>query len=154
MQREFRKLAASFRAAFNGLARATKNERNFRIHICAVFYVLFFAIIGKIEYVHYPVIFMCFGTVMAVELINSVTELLCDVVSDRFDMLLKAVKDMAAGAVLIAAVGSGAAGLFIFARFDIIRNVMISLSENRYHALLLILSIPVSVLYIAGRKKG
>lgn len=152
MQREFRKLAASFKAALAGLSRTARTERNFRIHICSMLYVLFFAWLGNINKHYYPALFLCFGLVIVTEIINSVIELICNVISNRFDMILKAIKDMAAGAVLVGAICAAAVGMYVFARPEIINNVVLSLFQNLHISLVLIISIPVAVIFILGKK--
>ena len=49
-----------------------------------------------------------------VEALNTAFEYLCDVVSPEFHPLVRKSKDIAAGAVLLSAVGAAAIGLIIF----------------------------------------
>jgi diacylglycerol kinase (ATP) len=52
--------------------------------------------------------------VWVVEALNTAFELLCDVASPEFHPLVKKSKDVAAGAVLLSAIGAVAIGLVIF----------------------------------------
>ncbi len=52
--------------------------------------------------------------VWVAEAFNTALEYLCDVVSPEFHPLVKKSKDIAAGAVLMAAMGAAAVGLFVF----------------------------------------
>jgi diacylglycerol kinase (ATP) len=48
------------------------------------------------------------------EALNTALEFLCDVASPQFHPMVKHAKDVAAGAVLISAIGAVAVGLLIF----------------------------------------
>ncbi len=153
VKRELRKLSASFRAAFNGIGLAVKNERNFRIHICFIFYVLIFACLGSVPADRCAILVLCFGIVTAAELVNSAIELLGDTVTDRFDMALRAIKDMASGAVLMSALCSAVAGLVIFLAPDVLSKVFERLLAMPYIAGAIVLSLPVAVLFVVRRSK-
>jgi diacylglycerol kinase (ATP) len=51
--------------------------------------------------------------VWTAEALNTAFELLCDVASPEFHPLVEKAKDVAAGAVLIAAIGAAAVGLLV-----------------------------------------
>ncbi len=148
LKREFRKLKASFLAAFAGIKLATVNERNFRIHICMLLYVLIFAWLGNVPTGRAAVLVLCIGLVLAAELINSAIELVCDVVSDKFDVALRAIKDMSAGAVLVLAIASAAAGLIIFLEPTVLKTVFDRLFAMPYIAGAIVASIPFAILFI------
>ena len=52
--------------------------------------------------------------VWTAEALNTAFEFLCDVTSPEFDPAVKRAKDVAAGAVLLAAIGAVAIGLLVF----------------------------------------
>ena len=52
--------------------------------------------------------------VFAAELFNTAIEKLCDVVHPDYSEKIKVIKDLAAGAVLVCAVGAVVIGLFVF----------------------------------------
>jgi len=52
--------------------------------------------------------------VFIAEALNTAIELLCDFISPDYQELIKKTKDVAAGAVLIAAIGAAVTGLIIF----------------------------------------
>ncbi len=52
--------------------------------------------------------------VLCAEALNSAIERLCDVVQPELDERIRDIKDIAAGAVLISAIGALVAGLLIF----------------------------------------
>ena len=57
---------------------------------------------------------LCIGMVLATELINTVTELAVDLLTQRYHPMAKLAKDAGAGAVLITALASVAVGVAIF----------------------------------------
>ena len=70
--------------------------------------------IFNINQTEWLVIILCCIIVLALELINTAIENLCDLVSKDFHPVIKIVKDTAAGAVLVSAIGSAVAGAVIF----------------------------------------
>ena len=114
MKQEFFKLGKSFRAAWHGLCSVVRRERNFRIHLVVSAYVLAFAWLGRVSGAQLALLFACIGLVLALELVNTAVETLCDRVTTKQDEQIGKVKDFAAAAVLIAALMAAAAGLAIF----------------------------------------
>jgi undecaprenol kinase len=91
-----------------------KNERNFKIHLVAIIIVTragFYFSISKVEWL---IIILTMMFVTTLELINSAIEYLSNFVSPRFNENIKIIKDVSAGAVLLAAIGSVIIGLIIF----------------------------------------
>ncbi|WP_439182165.1 diacylglycerol kinase [Carboxylicivirga taeanensis] len=57
---------------------------------------------------------LCIALVLAMELLNSTIEALCDYVSAERHELIRKAKNMAAGAVLVVSIAAFAVGLIIF----------------------------------------
>lgn len=110
--------AGSFRQslgfAIAGVRHAFRSQRNFRIHsvIAGVVVIAGFAL--RISRVEWAVIVVLIALVIGLELLNTAIESLVDVASSTFHPLAKIAKDTAAGAILLVALGSAAAGLIIF----------------------------------------
>lgn len=116
-------LARSFRAAFAGIGSALKHERNFQIHLIitiTVFVVL--AILGA-TWLEWAIVIAFVSIVMVAELLNTVLEHLLDYFKPEVNPAIKVMKDMAAGAVLVAALGAAVAGCLI-----IVPKIVTSLS--------------------------
>ena len=105
---------ASFRYAFNGLKILIKEEHNARIHLFAAVCVLIAGIVFKISTREWLVLIFCIGWVIALELINSAIENTADFISKEKSETIKKIKDLSAGAVLVAAIASAVIGLIIF----------------------------------------
>ena len=100
------KLFKSFAFAFNGLKICFASEINFKIHVLFAIIAVLFGIGFKISDTEWLVVVFCIAFVIAMEMINTAIEKLCDVVHKDFHPQIKIIKDMAAGAVLIAAINS------------------------------------------------
>ncbi len=110
------KIVASFVHASDGI-REGLGERNMQIHIVCAFTVTCAGFYYQISTIEWGLVFLCFGLVTGMELFNSAIEKLADVVRDSNKLGYKATKlprDMAAGAVLVAAFFSACVGLEIF----------------------------------------
>ena len=110
----FKKRLISFRYAFNGLKILIKEEHNARIHLFIACCVLIAGVLFKISIIEWIIIIFCIGLVFALELINSAIENTTDFISKEKNETIKKIKDLSAGAVLIAAIASTIIGLIIF----------------------------------------
>ena len=110
----FAKRLAGFRYAFNGLKILIREEHNARIHLFVTCCVLIAGIVFKISAGEWIAVIFCIGLVFALELINSAIENTADLISKERNETIKKIKDLSAGAVLIAAIASAIIGLIIF----------------------------------------
>lgn len=109
-----KKLMNSFKYAFEGIFTALKTERNIKIHIIIMILVIIFGIILKINKIEWIICIILFGFVISLELINTSIENTVDLITIEKNQKAKIAKDVAAGAVLIAAIISAIIGLIIF----------------------------------------
>ncbi|WP_075589744.1 diacylglycerol kinase family protein [Labilibacter marinus] len=110
----FLKRLHSFKYAFNGLKILLKEEHNSRIHLFATIVVLALGLFFKISKGEWIAVILAIGIVISMELINSAIESLADFVSADRHPLIKKSKDLAAGAVLWAAICAFVVGSIIF----------------------------------------
>lgn len=110
----WRRRADSFRFAFQGLAELLRSQPNARIHVLAAAVVVVAGVYFQISGVEWAVLALCIASVIALEAVNTALEYLTDLASPDYHPLAGKAKDVAAAAVLVAAVGSAAAGLCIF----------------------------------------
>jgi diacylglycerol kinase (ATP) len=104
----------SFHFAFRGIGLAFRQEHNLWIHALAAVAAIAMGFLLHISALEWTVIVLVIAGVFASEFFNSAIENLVDLCSPDFDERAGRIKDMAAGAVLIAALGALAAGLIIF----------------------------------------
>ena len=103
-----------FRYAFNGLKILIKEEHNAWIHLFAAFCVLTAGVVFRISTPEWLAVIFCIGLVISLELINSAIENMADFLSKEKNETIKKIKDLSAGAVLVAAIASAVIGLIIF----------------------------------------
>ena len=103
-----------FQAAFRGIIRCINHERNMRIHTVAALYVFVFSFFFEFSITGYAVLFTVFGLIMALEIVNTGLEALADQISPGYSPVVKVVKDIAAGAVLIMAIFAVAVAVVLF----------------------------------------
>ena len=153
MKRELENLGKSFKYAARGLCAVTRHERNFRVHIVMMLYVIFFSVIGRAEKSDVASFVLCFGIMLSAELINTAFELLCDEVTEQYSERIRDVKDIAAGAVLVSAIASAVVGLMTFLSPAVFGNVMTCFSQHIWVAVAFLISVPIAVLFIFRRGK-
>ncbi|MGC4101673.1 diacylglycerol kinase family protein [Ferruginibacter sp.] len=104
----------SFGFALNGFRICFTGEHNFRIHVlCGVTAIVLGCITG-LSATEWIAVTGCIAFVTVLEMINTAIEKLCDMVHKEIHPVIKMVKDISAGAVLLAAVGSAITGVLIF----------------------------------------
>ncbi len=110
----FSKRIRSFKYAFNGLWVVVLREHNFRIHLLAAAVAVAAGFYFNISGEEWLAIILVIAMVWTLEIVNAAVENLCDVVSPQKDKRIKIVKDMAAAAVLLAAIASLMVAAIIF----------------------------------------
>lgn len=107
-------LACAFRCAAQGVGYAFTSQRNLKIQgaIGLLAVILGFALgISRPEWL---AIVLCIMVVATAEIINTAIESVVDLATDTWHPLARAAKDAAAGAVLVASIGSLVVGLIVF----------------------------------------
>jgi len=110
---KIKRLAKSFKHALNGL-RHTFQEPNFIIEVSAAVIAIFFAAFFRIQRWEWAALISVILLVLVLEIINTIFERMTDIIVPRSHPYVKIVKDMMAGAVLLACFGSIAVGFIIF----------------------------------------
>ncbi len=110
----FKGIFRSFGYAFQGIFRTIREERNFRIHIVAVFLVTWFAFLYEVTWGQAVVLVILFGMVLSLELMNTAVEHAVDLAISERHPLAKKAKDASAGGVLVGAIVSVVVAVFTF----------------------------------------
>jgi diacylglycerol kinase len=105
---------SSFRHASAGLAYCFRTQRNFRIHVTIALLVTLAGIILTLSWVEWAVVATLIVVVLSAEMVNTMVEALVDLVTRQYHPLAKVAKDVAAGVVLLSAIGSVVVGALIF----------------------------------------
>lgn len=106
----------SFSYAFKGLVYSLK-QRNMKIIFSVAILTILAAIFLKVNSSDWCILLICIGLVMALEMMNSAIEGIVDLISPDYNEKAGRIKDMAAGAVLIASVISFIIGVIILGKY-------------------------------------
>ena len=109
-----KKLINSFKYAIEGIVSSFKTERNMKIHIFIMILVIIAGIILKISALDWIILVIMIALVISAELFNTTFETVVDMITKERNEKAKLAKDIAAGAVLVLAIGSIIVGLIIF----------------------------------------
>jgi len=109
-----KKRAKSFTYAMNGIKILISNEHNARIHLVFTILVILMGIFFNIPTLEWISISFAISLVFICEITNTAIEYIANFISPNYDEKIKKIKDLAAGAVLIAAINSVVVGLIIF----------------------------------------
>jgi diacylglycerol kinase len=111
---DLKKLFKSFGYANKGMIIAFREQQNLRIHGIAVILVTTCGILLGMSAVEWSIIFLTYGLVIVAEMFNTVIENVIDLVSPNYNALAGKIKDIAAGAVLVAAIIATAVAVSLF----------------------------------------
>jgi len=103
----------SFKFAFVGIWTMLKSQHNAWVHVCATVAVIAAGFLLRVSAAEWCWLVLAIMAVWTSEALNTAFEFLADVASPEFHPLVKQSKDVAAGAVLISAIGSVVIGLLI-----------------------------------------
>ena len=107
-------LLESFNYAFEGVIHVLRTQRNMRIHFLIAVAVLVWAIAAGVSKLELIALLLAISFVLIAEMVNTAVEAAIDIATTSFDPMAKLAKDIAAGAVLIAAANAIAVGYLVF----------------------------------------
>ena len=103
----------SFRCAFAGIWHTLKTQRNAQIHVGIGALIIGVGLILGLSLAEWAILALTCGFVIATEMLNTATEYAMDLLTTENHPQIKTVKDVAAGAVLVAAITAVVVGLLI-----------------------------------------
>ena len=103
----------SFRYALAGIWYTLKTQRNAQIHLGITTTIVILGLTLKLTRTEWAILMLTTGFVWATEMLNTVAEAAMNYATTDFNPQVKIVKDVAAGAVLIAAITAVIVGLLI-----------------------------------------
>ena len=106
--------ARSFRYAARGVVALLRSQHNAWIHAVASVAVVGLGFFVGLSRVEWCLVVLAMTAVWSAEAVNTAIEALCDVASPDLHPLVERAKDVAAAAVLLAAVGAVVVGLLVF----------------------------------------
>jgi diacylglycerol kinase (ATP) len=105
----------SFNFALQGVIHVLRTQRNMRIHLGIAAVVFLLAFVYGVTTAELIALMISITFVLIAEMVNTAVEATIDLSTPSFDPLAKVAKDIAAGAVLIAAVNAIGVGYLVLA---------------------------------------
>ena len=109
-----KKRSQSFGYAFAGIIRFFRTEHNAWLHLAATIGVILLGLVYGVTAVETAFLVFAIGFVWVAELFNTCIEKIMDFISTERHPKIQIIKDMAAGAVLLAAITALIIGIAIF----------------------------------------
>ena len=111
--------------ALQGIKQFFSRDRNGKIQTVIGITAIVLGFTVSLSSFQWLLVLFCIGLVISLEMINSAIERYCDLVTTDFHPGIKVIKDVAAGAVLVASIMSLIIGLIIFipALVDLLNHV-------------------------------
>ena len=141
----------SFVYAFRGIFRTIANERNLRIHITCVTYmvsILLFTDWFVLSRTDWAILMLCCGSVIGAEIVNTAIENAVNLASKEYTEYGKISKDAAAGAVLVSAITAVIVGFIILFQPEAFKAMYEYFLGNSKMFIVLVLSIIPATLFI------
>lgn len=101
-----------FKVAFYGIYCAIKH-RSVLIQCILAIIALVFSYLLKFSLTEFVVVIGCIVIVIVSEMFNTCIELLCDMYTKEYNPMIKLIKDISAGAVLVSSLGSLVIGILL-----------------------------------------
>ncbi|MFI5240493.1 MAG: diacylglycerol kinase [Candidatus Saccharimonadia bacterium] len=111
---KLRRLILGFKYALVGLEHILRNEQNARIHLVVAVTVLVIGFIVGLTSEELAAVFFAIIIVFIAEVLNTAIERTLDLIEPEVNGKVAIIKDMSAGAVLVAATGATIIGVVIF----------------------------------------
>ncbi len=150
-------LGKSFVYAFRGITYCIAHERNMRIHLCFTVFMFGFLTVHdffEVSRGQLAVLIATSSLVLALECVNTALEKAVDLETKEKNPLAAIAKDAAAGAVLVAAIGSVAVGISILYQPAAFSAMAEYYKENIPVLIALIVSVAASFVFVFAGPHG
>lgn len=104
----------SFRHAVEGVVHTFRTQRNMRFHFLTVAMVLLSGLLFRLGRLEMLILLFTSTLVVMAEMFNTAVEVIVDMITQSYHPAAKYAKDVAAGAVLIAAINAVVVGCILF----------------------------------------
>ncbi len=113
---QLQEFVGSFNAAVEGFIYVLKTERNMRTHFLSALFFLLLGVYLGFSTVEIMVLAITITLVLIVEMINTAVELTINMVKTEEHPRARIIKDVSAGAVLLASINAAIVGYILFAK--------------------------------------
>ncbi|NLL42868.1 MAG: diacylglycerol kinase family protein [Firmicutes bacterium] len=107
-------LYESVKDALKGIFHVLRTERNMRIHVACGLLVIALAKVLAVTRLEFAILLLVIGMMFVAELINTAFEEVVNLITEEYHPLAGLIKNIAAGAVLVAALVALCVGYIIF----------------------------------------
>jgi diacylglycerol kinase (ATP) len=151
-RQEAASVVTSFNYAFEGVLYVVRTQRNMRVHFAVALAILPVGVLLGVTRFELLAVMLAVSFVLITEMINTAMEKAIDVATNSFDPLARVAKDVAAGAVLVAAVNAIFVGYLVFAERlrDPSRHAIDTVRDSPLH--LTVIAFAVVVLLVIAVK--
>lgn len=150
MRSEIKAFFKAFTYAFSGILHCIRHERNLRFHLCAAVTVLWLMRFYELDVSEKCIIFLCIGSVIAAELMNTAVENAVDLHGSEKTPRGKAAKDCAAGAVLVMSISAAVCGAVIFLDRAVLCEIADHFAARPFAVICAVLWAAASFIFIFG----
>ena len=151
-------LIKSFGYAFSGIVYCINKERNLRIHLCFLVYMFGFLTVHdffEVSKTQFAFLITVSALVIALELVNTGIESAVDLAANgKILPLAKLAKDVAAGAVLVSAIGAVAVGIVILYQPAAFSAMLEYYKVHIPELIVLIVTVALSLVFVFAGPKG
>lgn len=153
---EVRKLIDSFNYAISGLLYSLRTQRNMRIHFGFALAALILSVLFNVSKTELLILFFTISLVIITEMINTAIEAVVDLYTRRYHPLARIAKNVAAGAVLFAAINAIIVGYLIFIDdlTPLTLNLLNQIRQSPSHLTFVALVITIFLVIIGKTWKG
>lgn len=151
-----KRLISSFNYAVEGVIYALSTEKNMKIHFGIALIILIFSLFMGLTKIELMVLLLTMSSVIIAEMINTAVEATIDIYTKEFHPLAKIAKNVAAGAVLVAALNSIIiAYLLFYKRFDFTTHLIFyKLKQVPLHIVFISLVIVIILAIVVKTQSG
>lgn len=107
----------SVNCAIEGIIYTARTQKHMRNHFISALLLLLAVLFLRVSALEFTLLTISVCFVLFAELMNTAVEVVVDLVSPDYHPLAKTAKDVAAGSVLVAAIGAGVMGYLILSKY-------------------------------------
>lgn len=107
----------SVNCAIDGIIYTARTQKHMRNHFISALVLLLLVLFLRVSALEFTLLAVSVSFVLFAELMNTAVEVVVDMVSPEYHPLAKIAKDVAAGSVLVSAIGAMVTGYLILARY-------------------------------------
>ena len=146
----------SLNCAIEGILYTARTQKHMRNHFITALVVLLLVLFLRVSALEFTLLAVSVSFVLFAELMNTAVEVVVDLVSPEYHPLAKIAKDVAAGSVLVSAIGAGVTGYLILSRyiFPIYKELLAMIGTPADMAAVVSLLIVVIVVVIVKARTG